>query len=204
MTSVVYAGTINEYEQELITMAKGVYEYNGVDYQVDPAYIKELIGYLNSEDVDLTAEQRDKAEQKAFSSVAQGVEEGYLIPVKKEILEEESEKDTITDSGVNSTITSNQEGETDIGVPKNTDVFEDSSSNKVLNKQSENEIANNVETTISPELMQGSKLEETDIIKNTGFDLSNTIFMVIGMGVLMVLGIYVTFQYNLFAPNDEP
>lgn len=44
---------------------------------------------------------------------------------------------------------------------------------------------------------------ESSIIKDTGFDFSATLAVVIVMGVIMLAGILVTFKYKLFAQYDE-
>jgi hypothetical protein len=231
MASPVYAGTINEYEQEVIDLAKGVYEYNGIDYQVDPAYIDQLISYLSGDDIDLTAEQRDKVEQKAFSSVAQGVEEGYLIPVKEES-NDYSEGDEQSIAKEDSTTDSGQGHATDIGEQKNTQSKGNNQAEKTKNQvttdstkteniQSEPKISDNtlkdtsnkaldqtIAGTISTDGEQATSTQlsdndDMDIIKNTGFDLSNSAWIVIALGMLMASCVYITFRYNLFTQGKE-
>lgn len=257
MTSTVYAGTINQYEQELISLAQGLYEYDGVDYQVAPAYIDKLMAYLNAKDVDLTAKQRDEAVTMAFNSVAQGVREGYLIPaaqtngdssieVPDERLEEKA-KDPEDSTVVKKGSTTESEGsakgvkgsaklqegsrkgqadsvkvqadnatvqagsadrqklksEGDQG--QNADRSEEGNT-KELEASSTDRKASEVigqEPTAPAEEAQDQTTGESDIIKNTGYDLSITVFMMIGMGMLMTLGMYVTFRYNLFAQRHE-
>ena len=79
---VAYAGTLNEYETEVVNAAKGTFESHGITYQVDSAYVDELIAYLKEDNIDITAQQRDKAISIMFSNVEQGVEAGYLMPVE--------------------------------------------------------------------------------------------------------------------------
>ncbi len=257
MTSTVYAGTINQYEQELISLAQGLYEYDGVDYQVAPAYINKLIAYVNGKDVDLTAKQRDEAVTMAFNSVAQGVREGYLIPaaqangdssieVPEERLEEKA-KDPEDSTVVKKGSTTESEGSVK-GVKGSAKVQEGSGKDRAdrvkvqtdntkvqsgsANKQklmSEGDQGQNTnksdegntkereeittdqkasevidqEITEPSEEAQDQTTGESDIIKNTGYDLSITVFMMIGMGMLMTLGMYVTFRYNLFAQRHE-
>lgn len=42
-----------------------------------------------------------------------------------------------------------------------------------------------------------------NIIKNTGFDFSDTILTIAGLGILMLLGIIISVKQNLFAHKDE-
>ena len=227
MTSTVYAETINEYEQEVIDLAKGVYEYNGVDYQVDPAYIDQLISYLSEDDVDLTAEQRDKVEQKAFNSVAQGVQEGYLIPVEEE--SKDSQGDEESEAKANATTDPSQGQATDTDEQKNTQSKGNNQTEKEKNNiaitestetkdiQSEVNTSDKTSDKVSDKTVKGkisaednqataSQIPTSDdigVIKNTGFDLSNSAWIVIGLGMLMVSGVYVTFRYNLFTQGKE-
>lgn len=78
------AGSLNSYENEVISAAKLIYEYNGVEYKVDQVFINQLSEYLSSDGIDLTAEQRDEVMQLAFSNIEKGVTDGYLIPVEGE------------------------------------------------------------------------------------------------------------------------
>lgn len=79
--SKVYAGSLNTYENEVISAAKQIYEYNGVKYQVQDSFINQLVDYLSTDGVDLTAEQRDEVMHTAFSSIPDGISGGYLVPV---------------------------------------------------------------------------------------------------------------------------
>ena len=79
---VAYAGGLNQYESEIVDAAKDKFEWDGVSYQVEQSYINELIEYLMQDNIDITAEQRDKAISIMFSNVEQGVEAGYLMPVE--------------------------------------------------------------------------------------------------------------------------
>lgn len=273
MTSTVYAGTINSYEQELINLAQGLYEYDGVDYQVAPAYIEKLIAYLSGKDVDLTAKQRDEAVKMAFNSVAQGIREGYLIPAeqatedtsikvpeeKPEEMAEEAEdsaamkKGSDTESKVSANVvkgsTKVQEGSRKdqansgkVEADKSTDragnavgakdgVSEkeaagsadkqklisegdqgqitdrsDARNTKEIEETTTEQKASDVieqAITVPSEEAQEQRTGGSDIIKNTGYDLSITVFMMIGMGMLMTFGMYVTFRYNLFAQRHE-
>ena len=236
-TAAVKAGSLNAYEQEVVSAAKLTYEYEGVKYQVDQAFINQLIDYLSSEDIDLTAKQRDEVLQLAFANIEQGVKEGYLLPV--EVQEEDQstadgdtdEADSSTASGLDNPATgtdtmdsgSTSEGET-------SDPIADTPSKYPAVETGET-ISSKPEETINPEVVTPDKIidqilkpeqdgldkEEVstsvegtnpgtldqNIIKNTGFDLTNTFMTGIALGVIMLVAIYVTIRFNLFAHNDE-
>lgn len=77
-----YAGSLNANESELIEIITGTYEYEGVTYKVKDLYVNMAIDYLMQDGIDLTVEQKQVAIQKMYSSVAQGISEGYLEVVK--------------------------------------------------------------------------------------------------------------------------
>lgn len=81
--ATVYAGSLNQYEQDVISSARKTYEYNGKQYRVDKVFIAQLEEYLSSEGIDLTEEQRDEVLHLAFANVERGVKDGYLIPVEE-------------------------------------------------------------------------------------------------------------------------
>lgn len=105
--SIASAGSINSYEQEVISYAQGTFEYNGVLYKVDPYYIKLLREYFAADDVELTAEQRDKVFKLAESYIETGVLGGYLVPVGNK--EAPVDADTGSNGGNNSGSTGNSD-----------------------------------------------------------------------------------------------
>lgn len=81
MREPAYAGSLNAREQELIAIIKGTYTYQGVTYRVKDTYIQVAIDYLLQDDIDVTEEQKQKALNKMYSSIQQGIDEGYLEAV---------------------------------------------------------------------------------------------------------------------------
>lgn len=79
-----YAGSLNANEQELMSIIRGTYTYHGVTYQVKDEYIQMAADYLAQDSIDTTDEQKQKAINKMYSSIQQGIDEGYLEPVGKE------------------------------------------------------------------------------------------------------------------------
>lgn len=78
---ICYAGNINGNEEAVISAASGVFEYDGVSYKAKPGYVAALKSKLSEDDVNLTAEQSQKAITAIYANVGVGVAQGYLIPV---------------------------------------------------------------------------------------------------------------------------
>lgn len=78
MGEPAFAGSLNANEQELVGIITGTYTYKGVTYRVKDRYVQMAIDYLMQDEVDLTDEQKQKAINKMYSSVQQGIDEGYL------------------------------------------------------------------------------------------------------------------------------
>lgn len=214
-TKIVYAGSINQNESAVVSVAKGQFESNGVRYQADQAYLNELVSYLSQDDVDLSAEQKDEAIASIYANVEKGIEEGYLVPIKTENTGQESSNtdsalqgtDTIETEESNtdqSNLESNDEinkaGATDKAAGKDFDKFV-----KDIMKKSpattETDRVNSKITVIDKSDKQ--ILTVNTVIKNTGFNLNQTVFMAIGMVMIMTVCIIVTCKYHLFAHDDE-
>lgn len=80
MGEPAYAGSLNANEQELMGIISGTYTYNGVTYRVKPQYVQVARGYLMQDNIDCTDEQKQKAINQMYSSIQQGIDEGYLEP----------------------------------------------------------------------------------------------------------------------------
>lgn len=74
----VYAGSINGNEQSVVSVINGQFEQDGVIYKVRQEYINSAMGYLQQDDVDLTAEQAQSVISEIYSNVQTGVDSGYL------------------------------------------------------------------------------------------------------------------------------
>lgn len=204
---VVYAGTLNEYETEVINAARGQFESHGIKYQVDSVYVDELIRYLMQEDIDITAEQRDKAISIMFDNIEQGVEVGYLIPVEGKKSTGEAgnieESDTLEED---SNLDNSQH--TDIEELNEGDVSSSNSADEFVNQ-----IMNNRETVTKIDTDK-SKITVTSgddnnlitvntIIKNTGFNLNNTFLMAVILLSVTVLCIIAAIELRLFVHEEE-
>ena len=80
-TQVAFAGDINGNEAGLIAAASGTFTYDGKSYKAGTAYINSLTAYLSGEDVDLSADQCERAKTRMYESVSEGVSRGYLYEV---------------------------------------------------------------------------------------------------------------------------
>lgn len=80
----VAAGDINSYEQAVLDASKGPFIYNGKEYVPTASATRRLENYLKQDDVDFTEEQAQEAIEKGLASVAEGVANGYLVPVVDE------------------------------------------------------------------------------------------------------------------------
>ena len=94
---VVFAGEINSNEAGLIAAASGTFTYDGKTYRAGSAYINSLTAYLSGDDVDLTAEQCEKAKNKMYSSVEEGINRGYLYEVNDDKTEDKEDDETDDD-----------------------------------------------------------------------------------------------------------
>ena len=91
---IAFAGGINGNEARVIAAASGTFSYDGKTYQAGTNYINSLTSYLSADDVDLTAEQADKAVSMMYANVAEGVARGYLYEVGGSSEDTESQEDS--------------------------------------------------------------------------------------------------------------
>jgi hypothetical protein len=200
-TMVAYAGTLNEYETTVISVARGQFVYNGVTYQAEEQYVEELSAYLMQDGIELTVEQRDYAIESIYANVEQGVLEGYLQPV---VASEEEEQPT-ENSGEEQPETEQPDTEDD----------EDSADSNLEDKTKEyvEDIIKQPSTITKIDNNQG-KVTVTDktskelltvntVIKNTGFNLNTTVIMGIGLLLIMLTCFMVTMKYQLLAHKDK-
>lgn len=216
-SAVVYAEVLNEYEQQVIAEAKRTYVYKGKEYRVSANYIDQLTAYLSQADVDITAEQRDQALQLAYDRIEQGVREGYLVPVEEPMVTPTpSPTVTIAPEGLQPV------GETELTTSEQSGTAEEEASQvplpkttpKVLNKENTQkepsvkpeEIKKLFEVTPEKETEAVSNPEvtlDTLIITETGFCLNNTLYVIVGVLILMIIGFIATIRLDYFAYDDE-
>jgi hypothetical protein len=217
-TSIAYAGTLNEYEAVVVEAAKGQYEFDGIKYQVDSSYINQLIDYLSSDDVELTEEQKDTVLLSVNDYIETGVQEGYLVPVQEQdgVVDANTQPDS-TEAAVigkpnseepNKDTSEAEEGTDQANPTDPTGIPEDAVDNfieEILTKKPTT--TTNVDTESGKVTIVDSNesniLTVNTVVKNTGFNLNRTTTIVVGMGILMLIGIYVTVKNDYFAQSDE-
>ena len=86
----VFAGDINDNEAALIEIGNGIFTYKGVEYVATDAAKQRVVNYLMRDDVDLSAEQAEEAQELFWGNLAKGISDGYLVRLHPEEPEEES------------------------------------------------------------------------------------------------------------------
>ncbi len=216
-TRLAYAGSLNANEQQIISAARGRFEYQGNQYKLDEAYINQLIAYLSEEGRDLSNEDKDTVLQSMNNYIETGVKEGYLVPVngqtdQKDTPSKDNKPTKDSNTSKNSNTADNSEDKTAVGKKKdvlnsNSDKSDETSSNAKISS-SKNFLGGLLTEASSSENTESGQVSETNgadtlIIKNTGFDLMNTFMIAAGLGLVMLAGIIVTLKNNFFAQNDE-
>jgi hypothetical protein len=198
--STVYAGSLNEYEKQVVAEAKKTYVYNGKEYRATEETISQLIGYLSQDDVDITAEQRDEALQRAYSSIEQGVLEGYLVPV--EVTKEEEKLTPIPTPAPNES-----EGQVELPVIDIIDgeqqVHASTGAPQITPKPSGEEPTTELSLEEEQKKVDALPNSSTSIITETGFDFRITLYVIAGLGMLMIFGLVAAHRLKYFAHDDE-
>lgn len=266
LSSTAYAGSINSNEQAVLSAAEGTYTYQGAQYRLDSSYISQLKEYMMSDDVNLTAQQRDKALASVNNYIEKGVKEHYLVPVNgksdqqsKEVgsgsastgntqgssdqtstsSDTSADKKSVSDNSGTNTSQSDRTEDT-IKIDRTQAGNEDKNSlasDRVDKSGSQKKSKSNVdefmkdiftennEITAKP---SGKTATEKDsnrkdkkdsitdgqnktadhntanrVIKDTGFDLSSTLFVAVFMIIIMAAAIIVTIRYHYFTQIEE-
>lgn len=177
----VLAGNLNNNESAIVEIAKGKFVVDGVTYKVSEDYIDSLINYLNSDDVDITKEQKEEVIQTMNNNLLKGVKEGYLVPVKVE------QSNTEHSSNENSNSSIDEEFIKDFIEVKEPIIVVDNDKG-IVRVTDEN---------------QTEVLTVNTVIKNTGFNLYMTVMIAVGLSVIMLGCVIVTIKFRLFAWQDE-
>lgn len=72
---------INENEQNLISFASAIHEYNGKQYKATDSALSQLRSYLDQADRNLTAAQAEDAMNQFSSKLPQAISDGYMVQV---------------------------------------------------------------------------------------------------------------------------
>jgi hypothetical protein len=227
----VYAGSLNENESAIVGVAQGEFELDGVKYKVDSSYIDALVNYLCQDDIDLTSAQKDAAIQKIYANVRKGVADGYLIPIEQKSSTSEEElgiKDTKIDSNSDESLLekgeedSSQINESDetnefitdiviIDDYKDTGKIEAANSSNpsgTKNSSSEEKITSTVIDKKSSTIrvvndQNESLLTVSTQIKNTGFNIVQTIVVLVILATVLGVSVAVAIKYVYFARKHE-
>jgi hypothetical protein len=208
--STAKAGSINQYENAVISAAQSTFELNGIKYCTDPVFIEQLTAYLGQEDIDLSESQKDEIISKMFSNIERGVNEGYLVPVvdnettlkeEEDILDntldteeapvtEETRQENLSESVKNNTDTENNTGQDIL------DEIRKQPTVKTEVDQDKNKI------TVTKENKQEVLVVNT-VIKNTGYDIKTLYIVAVTLLALMLFGIIITVKYKFFEQEEE-
>lgn len=227
---VAYAGSLNENEAAVVSAAQGTFEHNGIKYQTDPVFVQQLISYLNQDEVDLNASQKDEAISMMFSNVGQGVAEGYLVPISgqdeqenpeeqnnnEQNNEEQSDSDNQGEEPDNSTESNTNHGEnTDADITGDGSSAEasggkedkDNKEQDILNEirkqpASKTEVDQNKNKVTVKKEDNSSVIVFNTVIKNTGFNLSPALAALAGLITVFIFCVIVTVKCNFFRQEE--
>lgn len=207
---VCFAGTINGNEAELIAIAKGTFEHDGKTYVVSKGYIDSVIAYVKQDDVDITSEQKEEILSAVFGNITRGINEGYLIPLdtentvdeKNEEISNEKEEEKSKDGKDTSVVNSEEKEDSEIDSHVK-DLFHDINEEKESKKEPQ-VLVDRMQGTLSVIDEDDIPILNTDIvIKNTGFYLYRTLYVAVGLGVLILVTFAIIFKYKLFAYDEQ-
>lgn len=219
--NVVKAEVLNEYELQIINEAKKIYEVEGKLYHLDDVYINALTEYLSASNMDVTSEQKDKVIAKMYESLEQGVLEGYLIPVNEsdkvldEMVEVDKEVNDIVEEIIGTDILEEENINSDNGVVSDGISGNlDSASNNISNNSTDaeaglkagikkSEVNAETATVVITDEGENPVLTLNTAIKNTGFSLYETIVLFTVLICFMLVSIFVTLKFRLFAHSNE-
>ena len=169
MPATVYAGGINSNEARVIDVAKGGFEYEGKTYIARQGYVNQLVGYLSGDDINLTAEQADKAINGMYSNVKEAIDNDYIAVVDSE------EDDLDREFKVNVTEKSPEE-----------EAAEKREEEQAKEEAGPGEVISNDDGTVEVYSNEGEKVAEFDgVMKNTGFSVHSVVlFSIVALVVL--------------------
>ena len=174
----VFAGDINAAESSVISAASGTFEYEGATYRAYADYVSELSAYFAQDDVNLSEADAQDLISSINASVGDGVASGYLYKI--------SDNDEMSTEDIQQTQQQDKASKKDAKKKKY----------KIEKAIEENKIFfidKNSNQTTSVEM----------VIKNTGFSIVNSIYVMIGLMIIMIGSIVVAFRFRLFAHDDE-
>lgn len=174
----VCAGEINASESTVISAASGTFTYEGSTYKAYPEYLQQLREYFSRDDVDLSPSEVSGLISDMNASVKEGIDSGYLYKVSGPVSSAENQENTQLKA---------EETENSKSTKKRFNIEQSIKENKIFFSDSETQNTTSVEM----------------VIKNTGYNISNLLYIGIGLMALLLLSLFVAIRYDLFAPADE-
>lgn len=205
-----YAGDLNQYEKTVIASAQEIYEYKGEQYKADQVYIDKLIEYLSRDDIDLTEADMGIILETAYNSIETGVDEGYLKPVPRPTItdqpSEEKPKPSPEEPSEGESKPSPEEPSEKDQKPSSEEPSEEEPKSS-LEEPSEEETKSSPDKPSGEDPKTSPEISTMDndenIIKQTGFRLNQSLIILVGMGLLMLAGLFVTLKLGFFAHDYE-
>lgn len=175
---------INSYEQEVMSFANETFEVDGKYYELDSSYVNQLYNYLNQEQVELSASKKASLVSKGLAMIPQGVSKGYLSEV--------DEKDVndymcVTVDGEEKSTEEMVDDFVDLAQDLNLGVNVDPVTKKVSVVENSGKVI----------------LDNTDVIKATGFSYGPTTLIVIGIFLLLLACVAACYRFRMFTSEEE-
>ncbi|BCN32289.1 hypothetical protein [Anaeromicropila herbilytica] len=218
----VYAGNINGNEASIISVASGSFTYKGKTYHATNASLSTLRSYLSRDDINLTAAQASKAISLIYANVEKGVTSGYIVAdqvntsksnknIKNKSRDASSSKASSKNNSAGGT-TLNKEA-----TSEEEDKLDNQESRLFIDsiKESESKVSdesidtarlktNAGEAKLEVEKEDKSIYNDQLPIKNTGYNMKNTILAIIMLGFMLITLIYMALKLHYFAKKNEP
>lgn len=165
-TTEVYAGDINDQEQQVLEALKGPFEYEGTNYVPIPEYLEMARQYFAADDMNLTESQKNEAIALIRSNVEMAVLNGYIIPLETEepIAKEETKDSQVGQNSKDTTsadINSSKEEIIKENKESNDNTTEDSNINA-----NDNEVGSNIDVTNDKEASDNEETKDKQISYN--------------------------------------
>lgn len=172
--------SLNGNELEVIGFVQGGFSYNGRRYIVPQEYLNQGIHYLKQDGVDLTSQQKSRVFEKIQELTPWAIEKGYLKPIDGGgQISKKKEKKKEGQLSIKEVVQSSETVMKEMGVRVQLDM-----------EKGKVQVAD----------QQGRIIIGTDpVIKNTGFYLERTLYVFIGMIILIGGCICVGYRCHIFA-----
>lgn len=208
----VLAGGVNGNEASVVAVARGTFTYEGKKYHASESSISTLINYLSRDDINLTAEQASKAIGMIYANVKSGVEGGYLVLEESEAAnntgsksddnKEESNQEKSNDDKANekedTDLEKDNQQDNDTKKDQNAEIDLEESNNQEMVDQNSGKVNIDVENSKIEVKDKDKALIYSDKlpIKNTGFDLKDTIIVLTAFFFVFFIIVFFSLRYQ--------